>query len=392
MEFIVANDNGNSEHKISVDGVLHRQPSVYTMYNIKPVEVRPLNDVVNNLLENIIVTIDSKTVAPIPTTYAVGHKAMETFEQERNNDIDRAKKHLDNTPLINTLGILSALAVKKQYEKNGTLDTGETIDLEINMTTALPASIHDEETIKEFSERFKDYYHEVKVHFNNTHATVKVKFKDVKVVAEGVPALFTIIEDGNDSYRDDDMFDEFKELYGRDVDGEYFSDKRLLHVDIGEGTTELTFTKGYEQDYDKSDGKPMGLGSSLETAITQFENEMSQYNLKVSRQQMSSYLKDKDHNFHELAKKCVEPSLIHLGIDLLEEIKKHASKLKLEFDVIVVYGGASILLKEALYSNLVDEYKLVNKEVLWIPEKYAVEMNVNGMEILNKLTYAAKEN
>lgn len=389
MQFVVANDNGNSEQKISINGDYYKQPNVYQIYNNTPTEVQPLESVMENLLNNIIVTIDSRAVSQTPSTYVIGKRALEVSNTVRNMDIKRAKKHKETIPVINTLSFLAAYATKKQYEDKKKLEHGEVIEVEVIMTTALPASVHNEFTKTEFANTFTDHYHEVKVHFNNTHTIVKVKFSEVKVVAEGVPALFNIIEDGKGNYRDDDLFDHFRETYDKkDLDGSYFADKRLLHVDIGDGTTELTFTQGYKHDNGKSTGLDFGLGAALELALVPFQNEMEKYDLKVKRQDLSRYLKNKESGFHDLAVTCIKQNLEQLVEDLEKAIKDRTSELKLEFDVIVVYGGASIILKDELYTRLVEHFKPINKEILWIPAQHAVDMNVLGMQIFNDLTYS----
>ena len=40
---------------------------------------------------------------------------------------------------------------------------------------------------------------------------------------EGVPALFALIEDGQEHYRNDEIFDQFNVDYEKEVDGSYFS-------------------------------------------------------------------------------------------------------------------------------------------------------------------------
>lgn len=391
MHFIVANDNGNSEQKIIINGDYYRHPNVYQVYYNEPVEEQPLETVMENLLDNMIVTIDSKAVSQTPGTYVIGKRALEVSNTVRNMNIKRAKKHEEVIPVINTLSVLAAYATKKRYKEKKAIEHGEEIKVDVTMTTALPASIHNEYTKNEFASVFTENYHEVKVHFNNSHTIVKLNFNDVKVVAEGVPALFNIIEDGKENYRDDDLFDEFKQTYNKEsLDGSYFVDKRLLHVDIGDGTTELTFTQGYKHDSGKSTGLDFGLGEALELALIPFQNEMEKYNLKVKRQDLSMYLTNKDSGFHELAINCLKQNLEQLVSDIELAIKDRAAELKLEFDVIVVYGGASIILKDLLYPRLVEYFKPVNKEVLWIPAEYAIDMNVLGMQIFNDLTYSKK--
>lgn len=395
MKFLVSNDNGNSEQKLAVGDEIYHQPNVYALYNNRPAEEeKPLEDVMESLLDNIVVTIDSKAVSPHARTYVVGNRALEITSGSalQNMNIKRSKKHEEALPVINTLGFLAAIATKEQFSLNGRkLSEGETIDLDVTMTTALPATTHDDQTSNQFANKFTENYHEVKVHYNNSHSTVRIKFNLVKVLVEGVPALFNIFEDGDGGYRDDDLFDEFKEVYGHNkIDGSYFNEKRLLHIDIGDGTTELTFTQGYKFDKGKSYGEDFGLGIALEDALVTFKKEMQNYDLKVKRQDLSYYLRNKDSDFHDLAAVCMEQPLEQLAERLFEAINNRTSDLKLAFDVIVVYGGASIALKDALYKLLVNKYNPIKKEILWIPQKYAIDMNVNGMKIYNDITLKEK--
>lgn len=71
---------------------------------------------------------------------------------------------------------------------------------------------------------------------------------------------------------------------------------------------------------------------------------------------------------------------------MLESIEKQLKDfLKYDIDVIVVYGGASILLKDALYNELKDRYKEFGIEVLWVPEEFATTMNAVGMKMYNDI-------
>lgn len=93
------------------------------------------------------------------------------------------------------------------------------------------------------------------------------------VLKEGVPALFAIIEDGNSNYRDDSLFDEFKTDYEYEqIDSFYLTNKKILHVDIGDGTTELTVTEGYKADQMRSKGEKFGLGQAIEKGTVELSN------------------------------------------------------------------------------------------------------------------------
>lgn len=150
----------------------------------------------------------------------IGHAAIERNQaQIYNMNIQNIKKHTEDLPVINTLGTIAVEAVKKAYDEKKTLTNGEVIKVTADMTTALPASIHNVESEEYFKNRFLNHLHEVKVYIKDLTVIVQIEFSFVKVMKEGVPALFSLIEDGNNNYRNDDIFEDFNKEYKNNVDG-----------------------------------------------------------------------------------------------------------------------------------------------------------------------------
>lgn len=391
-KFEIANDNGNSEHKIIINGTLLRQPNVYAVLHSDPGESdEQLDSIVSNLHDHIDIRIESKAITGT-YRYLIGNAALQSVSQADlyNMDVKNLKKHLEDLPIINTLGTIVAEAVKNHYKEQNELKDGETINVDVNMTTALPASIHDSESEKTFHNRFVDHLHQVKVYIKNLVFNVHVKFNFVKVMKEGVPALFALIEDGQEHYRNDEIFDQFNKDYKKEVDGSYFLDKRLLHTDIGDGSTELVYTTGYSADPYKSTGEKFGLGQAIEKASVNLSKELD---IDITRQKISEYLKDSSHRFHKLALKHMAQPKKEVADKLFSSIVNRLKALAYEVDVIPVYGGASILLKDVLYKRLKDYCEDYGIEVLWVPSQFAVDMNVKGMSIYNtiRLNELAKE-
>ena len=50
-----------------------------------------------------------------------------------------------------------------------------------------------------------------------------------------------------------------------------------------------------------------------------------------------------------------------------------------------MYGGGSISLKEELYDELLRLCKRTGMMLLYVPEKYAIELNPRGMNVLRKI-------
>ncbi len=389
-QFKLANDNGNSEHKIMIDEKMYRYPNVYSIiYSVPGQTDESLATIVENLHKNMDVRIESKAISGISNRYLVGEASLSSQQTSDiyNMDIQNVKKHEENLPIINTLAIVATEAVKKHFAKNGTLENGETIRVQANMSTALPASIHDAKSEKEFRDRFTENLHEVKVYVKDLTINVQIHFQFVKVLKEGIPALFNIIEDGQENYRDDKIFTKFMREYKHEgIDGTYFLEKRLLHVDIGDGSTELVYTTGYAADPMKSSGEKFGLGQAIEKAGKGLSEFLS---TDVSRQQIAQYLKDKKHKFHGKAMDQLFLPKQEVAEKVFNSIVRRLTTLTYEVDVIAVYGGASILLEDVLYKRLVKYCKAYGIEVLWIPEEFAVEMNMRGMKIFNDIQLEA---
>jgi plasmid segregation protein ParM len=387
-KFRIANDNGNSAHKIMIDDTVYNYPNVYSIiYEPQGQSDEPLKTLVDNLHNNLDVIIDSTALPGDPKHYLVGRAALATQSATDiyNMEIQYVNKHEENLPVVNTLAIIATEAVKRHFYENKkeNLVNGETIDVEIEMTTALPASIHDSKTDEQFRSKFMNHLHQVRVNIKNLVINVKINFKFVKVLKEGIPALFAIIEDGNENYRSDEMFDKFKKEYKYEgLDGSDFLDKSLLHVDIGDGSTELVFTQGYTADPLKSYGEKYGLGRAIEKACQGLSQQLS---IDFTRQQFSEYLKDKKHKFHKKALNELYLPKQEVADKVFASIKNRLQTLKYEVDCVVVYGGASILLEDVLYKQLVEFCRTYDIDVLWIPEKFADSMNMLGMKIYNDI-------
>lgn len=385
-KFNISNDNGNSEHKIIINDEMIRQPNVYAVIYSDTGETDDTLDVaVSNLYKNIDVRIESKAINGGTNRYLIGNSALNsvTGTEIYNMNVQNARKDKENLPVVNTLGIIAANAVKKRFKSEGTLHNGETIEVEVTMTTALPASIHTSKTEAFFAERFTENLHEVKLYLKDLVINVQVKFLHVRVLKEGVPALFNIIEDGKGNYRNDDMFNRMKEEYGYpDLNGVYFSEKRLLHLDIGDGTSELVFTEGYSADPRKSKGLKFGLGQAIEKASVNMSEELD---IVISRQLLSNYLKQPKHRFRSLALKHMNEPKIEVADKLFAETESRLKTLNYEVDILVVYGGASILLEDVLYDRFKAYCDKFGIKLLWVPHNYAVEMTVKGMAIYNAI-------
>src|SRR5699024_4489281 len=106
----------------------------------------------------------------------------------------------------------------------------------------------------------------------------------------------------------DNLFSAFKKNYKlTSMDGKYFKDKDVLHVDIGEGTTEYPITRGSTVDANFQHGSNNGVGYAIEEASPDFKQAIMQ--TEVPRNFFSKCLVDSGHKFHAAAMEHIRTPL-----------------------------------------------------------------------------------
>lgn len=383
MYLTIANDIGNSETKMKVNDVLIKQPSVIKRLFQKP-NVTETNDDKNvtNLLDELVVNITSNAIKR-DGLYFVGKRANITADQVDNMSIVIGGKYKHDIPVIMTLSMISARAIQLHYQEKKEMPS--IINLDLLMTTAIPSSEFSHDKAKQLEKRFLDNDHVVIVYVGEKAVTVKLNFEHVKVTQEGVPALFALLES------DKEILKEYNQFYKKNVQPRDFKDKKIFHVDIGDGTTEYIYTIGVNPVNDACSGERRGVGHATEEALKLLKDEVGGY-LNINRQQFVNILRDHSHNLHGLAIQFMSEARYLQANKILEDIlEKYKNKTAGNVDVIAVYGGGSIQFEEELKDELLEFAKEVHCEVLWIPEKYAVNMNVNGMQVLNDKIFSKQK-
>lgn len=240
----VGNDNGNSEHDIIIDNVLISQPNIFArvreLPNLDDINVESAIKTIEN---NLIVTINSPSVAP--SVYYVGEYARKSRERIVDIKVGAENSKLDSdVPVVNTLSQIAGYIVKKAYNENKEVPSD--ISVNVEMTTALPVTQYNRKNADEFAEKFNRDKHLITVHAGTKRINVTIEFDFVKVLPESVPTIFRLQKLKNDDPVTKDILDKFETKYAlSNLDGSFFKDKKVLHVAIGEGTTEYPLTRRY---------------------------------------------------------------------------------------------------------------------------------------------------
>ncbi|WP_169084161.1 ParM/StbA family protein [Paenibacillus sp. PL91] len=375
--FFVGNDNGNSEHDLIIDGKLIQQPNVNCTVDELPwSEEQSPESFVKNLQDQLVVTIDSP--AARPGMYYVGKFALESGEILDNLQIGIDQKSDMDLPIINTLAQIAAMAVQKAFEEEKKIP--EQIDVEVDMATALPVTQHTDETSAKFEKRFTSGTHHVTVHLGIQRVAVKIVFPFAKVVPEATPVIFTLQKDSAGGWREGEIFDDFLQSYGieKKFNGSYFKDKRILHIDIGDGSTEYPITEGNKFLRQFVHGSHHGAGYAIEEALQEFNRLI---HLPDSpRQFFSDVIKNPKHKYHARALKTLKRPLESQVRQIVQHVKKQLTKARNEIDLICVYGGGSILMRSVLYPQLKELCTEREMQLLYIPADYAVLLNAMGLD------------
>jgi plasmid segregation protein ParM len=256
----------------------------------------------------------------------------------------------------------------------------------------LPVTQYTKSAANEFANKFLKDNHTVIVHVGTLNVNVNIIFEYVKVLPESVPATFelqhmAIIKKADkeltdvEKHHNEDVRELFAELNQDNkigtIDGRYFVQKRILHVSIGEGTTEYPLTKHIEFDPNFIRGSNNGIGHAIDKALDEFKQETNLLN--YSRQKYSAVLKDRSHKYSEAALDIVSGYIEEESEEILHHIKTEIQRANNEVDIIVVYGGGSILMKEHLKSKIETVSSKADIKLFYVPEKFAVTLEAKGM-------------
>lgn len=368
---IVGNDNGNSEHDIVINGNLITEPNVFAKVRKLPNldEVKE-QYVLDHIEDNLIVTCEDPS-----GIYFIGNYALNSGEKVRNIDVGVDNNKIDSPIVfVNTLAQIAGQAVKQTLSENNNIDAIDLLKIKVDMATALPVSYYSTKNATDFANKFLDHSHFITVQVGVKKVRCEIEFTFVDVIPEGVTTIFYL----KDKECDNEIFSEYNSEPGHEkLDYKFFKNAKVLHIAIGEGTTELPITKGIEFDPNFIRGLDNGLGHAIDKSLEEFKREKGLS--KFSRQDYSDVLKDPSHKYHDLAFEIVEPYIEDEAEEILNNAKREIQRANNDINIVVVYGGGSIFMKKYLNEELKRFCDRAQIKLLYIPEKYAVNIEAQGL-------------
>ncbi len=366
LKLKISNDNGNCEQDMYINNVPVAQPNVYAQIHRLPnMDEVNVEHVLANIHDNLVVSVEGQL-------YYVGNKALRSGSRCRSIEVGVDNNKVTNHIVyVNTLAHIAGEAVAETHRQGGSFD--KEIECEVDMATAIPVSYYSKSTGTAFAQRFMAKVHLVNVFVGSIEVSVRINFDYVKVIPEGVTAAHAFL--GHPEF-----FEAYNESHDEKLTLEYIRKARILHVAIGEGTTEFPLTyNGIEFNPDFIEGTNNGNGHAIDRVFIPFKRDVGL--LKFTRQDFSNILKDSEHRYHDRAMDFMLPSLEEEAEDILTMTKQIIYKANNEIDVVAVYGGGSILMRSMIEDRLQSFCSEGNKgiKVLYIEADKAVMLEAVGL-------------
>ena len=352
----VAVDNGNSEQDLYLGDNFHAQPNVFAKVISMPnLDDTNLDAFIKHIHDNLIVTVEG-------VSYFVGKYALKSGERCRAIEVGVDNSKMTNDVVyVNTLAHIAGEAVRIAYESGEVNDDMFTVN--VDMATALPVSYYSSDNAKFFADKFMDKEHLVTVFAKKRAFAVKIIFDFVKVIPEGVTACHAFLPN--------------KSLIGIDETDAWLKNARILHVAIGEGTTEFPVTRWLIFDPVFIVGTNNGNGYAIDRVLDEFKRI---YGLqKFTRQDYSNVLKNQNHKYHDTAMELVTSALMVQAEEILDATKQVIQKANNEIDLVLVYGGRSILMRNSLEKPLQSFCQRAKIKVVYVDAENAVTLEAQGL-------------
>lgn len=354
---------------------LVRQPSVISQLVSKP-ESNDSDEetIVKDLLNNLAVQIFSPALNR-DGIYFVGKKSLNTPQNIRNMNISIGQKSTQDIPVITSLSMLSGIAIQRYFQTKKQVP--QTLTLNVKMATAIPSSEYSKANAKTLEDRFLGD-HTVNVYIGAKSVIVTVKVTHCKVTEEGKTAMLAFFNS------DDGIMKNYNETYNEGATPRDFSTASSLHADIGDGTSEIIFTQGYNPVPNGSFGVRVGVGHATNEAIKLYREELGGMIGDITRQHFMTLLEGQTEK-SKVAKDKMKEATIIQGQKIIESIQQgFLEKTASTAEFFFVHGGGSIVFKRDMYEDLIRFAEQVRGRVVWIPEQYATSMNSRGTFYLAK--------
>lgn len=392
-KYYAASDLGNDTVKIDINHESFDVPSVISKAEnnerITFISRKDADDYMRNFFDHLEATVTSASVNT-HGHFLVGRAAVNSRVTPRRFDINNfSLKSDDDLSIILNLVLLAGKCVKDAYFNHANLSQ---LHMNVYLATALP--IREGKAvgvIKQYQSKYLQNDHIVT--FDNFKDPISVNLHFVKVIVglEGQAAQLALTN-SKQIYPKlaNSLLADFKAHYDQTnitIDN-IVNASNIIGIDIGGKTVDFpVFTNG-EANINVSDSSLKGYDSVLQTAITDLQNHMRNFdNIGQLENYLAQGASPFDPSSYQQVAQIVKANSQDLVQSILDNVSKLMREASLNPDLVFVYGGGSIPLnRDTDLRQLLDE-KLSsfngNKRIpiIWIDQAYAQKLNKLGLEL-----------
>lgn len=306
------------------------------------------------------------------------------------NISDHVPKCDDSLSSQLVLGCIASAALRYFYNTYGELPQ-DTLKVSTTIGLALPIAdfvdYHDR-----YRHKFMASDHQVYIHNFDRDVVVDIHFNEVAVLAEGAAAQYAITELGKDML--DLALDEARSAH-IPIDASETGDT-LVHytntigVDVGEGTVNFPVFRNGKVSVENSSSINKGYGTVLQNVVEQVRNmsfapqsrkDLAEFMLKPYPNAQQRKLRNKLETY-------IDAETAIFARDVIMEYKAVLNRVKLNADVVYVYGGGANSVRNILWPALVEASKLdddIYTPVIYLNSAYSRDLNRNGLYMVAKI-------
>lgn len=310
--------------------------------------------------------------------------------------VGRRSKAEQELSKVLVMGTFAAKALRDYVRQHGGLPPAEEV-LSVRARVALALPINEYMAHRtSYAAEFMEGTHTVIIHNFETPVTVKLRFMDVQVIAEGASAQYAITAKGEPLM--EVMLADVRSR-GIALEGitapDVLSAMHTVGIDIGEGTVNFPVFTGGKFNADASTTYQRGYGSVLTDALKAMDDRNFASGF-TSRKQLAEYLQAGPSalkkNFYAKVLAFVEEEMLFFAKDVAEQLGRVLVVVGATTEVAYVYGGGAGPIKHHLYPALLAKATEMNSDdafpVLYLDSGYSRHLNREGLFIAVKAVEA----
>lgn len=293
------------------------------------------------------------------------------------------------------LGVIAGKAVRDSFAETGKLPAADkALSVEARIALALPIDQYVKHRVG-YAGGFTSGVHTVNVLNFENPITVKIKFVDVQIIAEGASAQYAITAKGEPLM--DAMLQDVRSR-GLALEGIVAADvlaaQNTIGIDVGEGTVNFpVFTAG-KFNADTSMTFSKGYGTVLDNALATMDAKDMNVGF-TNRKQLADYLQRGPSKLTERVyaqvQAHVDAEAELFAREVADQFGRVLSVVGATTEVAYVYGGGAGAIKDTLYPLLLSKVAEMNGPdsfpVLYLDSSYSRHLNREGLYVAAKSVY-----